>query len=213
MFLDDDLSFKKNAFKKMYFFIKNNNHLAGFGFNLNIKKINFFVEILKKNKLTEILGIYDTKMGVVTKSGWQTKAINLKKDLMVEWIPTQAVIYNNKKLKNLKFDKAYGKYSYLEDLDFSYTLSRKEQLMICSSAKYISDNRVNRNDYNFGVKEIINRHYFVNKFKFKKKYFFIGFLFLLFKNIAILFCFKPKFFLRIIGNFNALFKIMLGFKN
>ena len=34
MFLDDDLIFKKNAFKKMYFFIKNNNHLTGVGFNL-----------------------------------------------------------------------------------------------------------------------------------------------------------------------------------
>ena len=37
---------------------------------------------------------------------------------MVEWIPTQAVIYNNKKLKNLKFDKAYGKYSYLRRFRF-----------------------------------------------------------------------------------------------
>ena len=149
-------------------------------------------------------------MGVVTKSGWQTKAINLKR--FDGRMDTYSSSIYNKKLKNLKFDKAYGKYSYLEDLDFSYTLSRKEQLMICSSAKYISDNRVNRNDYNFGVKEIINRHYFVNKFKFKKKYFFIGFIFSVFKNIAILFCFKPKFFLRIIGNFNALFKIMLDLK-
>ena len=56
-------------------------------------------------------------MGIVTPSGWQTKAINLKKDLEVEWLPTQAVIYKINKLNNLKFDTAYGKYSYLEDLD------------------------------------------------------------------------------------------------
>ena len=177
MFLDDDLIFNENAFKKMYFFIKNNNHLTGIGFNLIIKKINFVTEFFKKNKLTKILGIYDTKMGVVTPSGWQTKAINLKKDLKVEWIPTQAVIYNIKKLKKLKFDTAYGKYSYLEDLDFSYSLSRKGKLMICSSAKYTSENTVNRNDYNFGIKEIMNRYYFVSKFNFEKKYFFLGFLF------------------------------------
>ena len=213
MFLDDDLIFKKNAFKKMYSFVKKNRNLAGIGFNLNIKKVNFFTESLKKNKLTKLLGIYDTKMGIVTPSGWQTKAINLKRDLEVEWIPTQAVIYNNEKIKNLKFDTAYGKYSYLEDLDFSYSLSRRGKLMICSSANYISENTVNRNDYNFGIKEILNRYHFVNKFNFKKKYFFIGFLFSFLKNFLILLCLKPNFFLRIMGNLNAIFKIIFGLKS
>ena len=213
MFLDDDLIFKKNAFKKMYSFVKKNKNLAGIGFNLNIKKVNFFTEFLKKNKLTKLLGIYDTKMGIVTPSGWQTKAINLKRDLEVEWIPTQAVIYNNEKIKNLKFDTAYGRYSYLEDLDFSYSLSQRGKLMICSSANYTSENTVNRNDYNFGIKEILNRYHFVNKFNFKKKYFFIGFLFSFLKNFLILLCLKPNFFLRIIGNLNAIFKIIFGFKS
>ena len=211
MFLDDDLTFKKDAFKNMYHFLKNNNHLTGVGFNLNIKKINSMIEIFKKNRLTEILGIYHRKMGVVTPSGWQTKAINLKKNLLVEWIPTQAVVYLNKSLKNLKFDTAYGKYSYLEDLDFSYSLSKKGKLMICSNANYSSDNTVNRNDYNFGIKEIMNRYYFVNKFNLKKKYFLVGFVFSLIKNCLILFCFKPKYFLRIIGNLAGIIKIMFGF--
>ena len=76
--------------------MKKNKNLSGVGFNLIIKKTNSFIEILKSNKITKILGIYDTKMGIVTPSGWQTKAINLKKNLQVEWIPTQAVIYNIK---------------------------------------------------------------------------------------------------------------------
>tara|TARA_B100000902_G_scaffold40974_1_gene48602 strand:+ start:4781 stop:5689 length:909 start_codon:yes stop_codon:yes gene_type:complete len=213
MFLDDDLSFNKNAFKKMYLFIKNNNQLTGYGFNLNIKKINYFIEFFKKNNLTKILGIYDTKMGVITPSGWQTKAINLKKNLEVEWLPTQAVIYNKTRLKNLKFDTVYGSYSYLEDLDFSYSLSRKNKLMICSSAKYTSKNVVNRNDYHFGIKEIINRYYFVNKFNLNKKYFFLGFLFSFLKNFLTLLTLKPKFFLRIIGNFVAILKIIFGLRD
>ena len=48
MFLDDDLVFSKNAFRKMYLFIKNNNDLTGVGFNLCIKKVNSFSEFLKK---------------------------------------------------------------------------------------------------------------------------------------------------------------------
>ena len=212
MFLDDDLSFSKNALKKMYYFIKKNEHITGFGFNLKIKNLNSFVESLKKNKLTEIIGIYHTKMGVVTPSGWQTKAINLKKDLIVDWIPTQAVIYNSKKIKNTRFDTAYGKYSYLEDLDFSYSISRKGKLMICSSANYTSENSVNRNDYRFGVKEIVNRNYFVSKFKFDKKYFFLGLIFSILKNFLTLFFLKPKFILRIVGNLHGIFKIIFGFK-
>ena len=211
MFLDDDLSFSKNALKKMYYFIKKNEHITGFGFNLKIKNLNSFVESLKKNKLTEIIGIYHTKMGVVTPSGWQTKAINLKKDLIVDWIPTQAVIYNSKKIKNTRFDTAYGKYSYLEDLDFSYSISRKGKLMICSSANYTSENSVNRNDYRFGVKEIVNRNYFVSKFKFDKKYFF-RFNIFYFKKFFNFICFKPKFILRIVGNLHGIFKIIFGFK-
>ena len=213
MFLDDDLIFSKNAFKKMYKFVNKNDDLTGIGFNLNIKKINSFIEFFKKNNLTKILGIYDTKMGIVTPSGWQTKAINLKKDLEVEWIPTQAVIYKIKKLDNLKFDTAYGKYSYLEDLDFSYSLSRKGKLKICSSANYTSENIVNRNDYSFGIKEIENRYHFINKFNFNKKYFFLGFVFSLIKNFFILLTLKPNFFLRIIGNFYAISKILLRSKN
>ena len=212
MFLDDDLIFDKNAFKKMYFFFFLNKNLAGIGFNLNIKSVNFFTEFLKKNKLTKLLGIYDTKMGIVTPSGWQTKAINLKKDLEVEWIPTQAVIYNNEKIKNLKFDRAYGRYSYLEDLDFSYSLSKRGKLMICSSANYTSENTVNRNDYNFGIKEVLNRYHFVNKFNFKKKYFFLGFAFSFLKNFLILLCLKPNFFFRIMGNLNAIFRIFFILK-
>ena len=213
MFLDDDLNFEKNAFKKMYFFMKKNKNLSGVGFNLIIKKTNSFIEILKSNKITKILGIYDTKMGIVTPSGWQTKAINLKKNLQVEWIPTQAVIYNIKKLENLKFDTTYGRYSYLEDLDFSYSLSRKGKLMICSSAKYSSDNIVSRNDLSFGIKEILNRYHFVNKFNFNKIYFFLGFIFCFLKNFLVLLSFKPSFFLRIIGNFYAILQIIFGFKN
>ena len=135
-------------------------------------------------------------MGIVTPSGWQTKAINLKRDLEVEWIPTQAVIYNNEKIKNLKFDTAYGKYSYLEDLDFSYSLSQRGKLMICSTANYTSENTVNRNDYNFGIKEILNRYHFVNKFNFKKKIFFFRIFIFFFKKFFNFTLFKTKFFFK-----------------
>ena len=155
MFLDDDLKFEKNALKNMFYFIKKKKNVIGFGFNLIIKDINSFAESFKKNKFMKLLGIYDFRDGIVTPSGWQTKAINLKKNKLVEWIPTQAVIYKNNKIDKLRFDESYGAYSYLEDLDFSYSFKKKGNLIICSNAKYSSNNPVKRNPYFFGIKEII----------------------------------------------------------
>jgi len=208
MFLDDDLCFQKNALKKMFYFIKREKNIVGFGFNLIIKDINNFAEFFKKNKLMKLLGIYDSRDGVVTQSGWQTKAINLKKNKFVEWMPTQAVIYKNDKIKKLRFDKAYGRYSYLEDLDFSYSLKKKGNLVICSNAKYSSDNPIKRNPYLFGIKEIVNRFYFVKKFNLNNFNFLVGCLFLIIKHLILFFTLKPRYLLRILGNFFGLFKII-----
>ena len=211
MFLDDDIYFKKNALKNMYHFIKKDKNSIGFGFNFSIKGINKISEFFKKNKFTKFLGIYDIKNGVVTPSGWQTKAINLKKNQLVEWLPTGAVIYRYKYIENLKFDTSYGKYSYLEDLDFSYSLKKKGNLVICASAKFNTSISTPRNQYYFGVREIVNRYYFVNKFNLSKINFFIGFMIFLLKHFIILLSLKPSFFYRVVGNLHGIFKIIFGY--
>ena len=207
MFLDDDVIFEKNSMRIMYNFLKSNKKYVGVGFNLIIKNKNNYIESLKKNKLIKNLGIYDKKNGKVTPSGWQTKAINLKKNEHVEWLPTQAVIYSYKKIKRKKFDINYGSYSYLEDLDFSYNL-KDSGLIIYSKAKYSSDNLVKRNPFFFGIKEIVNRFYFVEKFNLNKVNFLIGCLFLIIKHLILFFTLKPSYLLRILGNFLGLFRII-----
>ena len=207
MFLDDDIVFEKNSIKKMYNFLKLNKKYVGVGFNLIIKNTNKYIEYFKKNKLIKNLGIYDTKNGKVTPSGWQTKAINLKKNEYVEWLPTQAVIYSYEKIKQKKFDVNYGSYSYLEDLDFSYNL-KDSGLIIYSKARYSSDNIIKRNSFFFGIKEIINRYYFVKKFNLNKFNFLIGCFFLIIKHLILFFTLKPNYLLRIVGNIIGLFKII-----
>lgn len=211
MFLDDDIIFFKYAFRNMLSFIRKNSHYAGIGFNLIIKqKQNFLLEKIKKNKIFTLLNIYNNKDGYVTKSGWHTKAINLKKDTEVKWLPTQAVIYNLENLKNSKFALQFGKYSYLEDLDFSYNIAKKHKLIICHSAKYYSDNDINRDSYFFGIKEIANRYYFVKKHYLSIVYFFIGCLLLTIKNLfSSLIYFKPKLFLRSAGNISSVLQIFI----
>ena len=205
MFLDDDINFKKNSLKKMYYFIKKSKPFNGLGFNLIIKDQNKFLEIIKKSFFFKFFGIYDNRAGIVTSSGWQTKAINLKKNQKVEWLPTQAVIYNYKIIKNKRFDLKYGIYSYLEDLDFSYRL--RKNLVIYSKAKYSSSNIVNRNALMFGKKEIVNRYIFVKKFNFSLINFFFGCLILIIKHFLSFLMLKSKFLLRMVGNIQGLLKI------
>tara|TARA_B100000780_G_C21032865_1_gene414183 strand:- start:150 stop:1040 length:891 start_codon:yes stop_codon:yes gene_type:complete len=208
MFLDDDIIFEKKAMFNMYNFLKLNPKYVGIGFNPIIKDINRYVESIKKNKFTRYLGIYDFKSGKVTPSGWQTKAINLKKNEHVDWLTTQAVIYSYKTVRREKFDTNYGSYSYLEDLDFSYNLKNKG-LIINSQAKYSDNNIVIRNPFYLGLKEIVNRYYFVKKFKLRKSNFLIGCFFSIIKHLILFFTFKPSYLIRIIGNIVGLIKISI----
>ena len=205
MFLDDDVKFEKKSFKIMKDYVNNNRKYSGIGFNLIIKDTNHLLEKFKKSNFFKLIGVYDASEGKVTPSGWQTKAINLKKDTLVEWLPTQAVVYKHKVIRKKRFNLNYGVYSYLEDLDFSYSIRKK--LIIHSKAKYLSNNIVNRNKYKFGEKEIINRYIFVKKFKLNIIKFGIGTMLIIFKNFFGI-IFKIDNFLRVLGNIKGIFKLL-----
>ena len=206
MFLDDDVKFEVNSFKIMKKYINNNKKYSGIGFNLIIKDTNQFFEKFKRNKFFKMLGVYDYSEGKVTDSGWHTKAINLKKNTMVEWLPTQAVIYKYKIIKKKRFNLDYGVYSYLEDLDFSYSI--KKNLIINSKAKYSSNNIVKRNKFRFGEKEIINRFIFVKKFRLNSIKFGIGTILLILRNFFVI-VFEINNILRVLGNLKGIFRLLI----
>jgi len=206
MFLDDDVQFEKKSFKIMRDYLHINKKYSGIGFNLIIKDINQIFEKFKKNKLFKLLGVYDYSEGKVTVSGWHTKAINLKKDTLVEWLPTQAVIYKYNIIRKKRFNLDYGVYSYLEDLDFSYSI--KKNLVIHSKAKYSSNNIVKRNKFKFGEKEIINRFIFVKKFRLNNVKFGIGTILLIFRNFFVI-LFDINNILRVLGNMRGILKLLI----
>lgn len=206
MFLDDDVQFEKKSFKIMRSYLNNNKKYSGIGFNLIIKNTNQIFEKFKRSKIFKLLGVYDYSEGKVTVSGWHTKAINLKTDTKVEWLPTQAVIYKYNIIRNKRFNLDYGVYSYLEDLDFSYSI--KNNLIIHSKAKYSSNNIVKRNKFKFGEKEIINRFIFVKKFKLNNVKFGIGTILLIFRNFFVI-LFDINNILRVLGNMRGILKLLI----
>ena len=174
MFCDDDIIFDKNSIEVMDRYIKKFPDYIGYGFNLIEKNKSIIFDTLKKNKIFTQNGIYESQPGKVAQSGWHTKISNINKNIDTKWLSTQACVYRSNFIKGkIYFDTSLGKYSYLEDLFFSFELSKQGKLTVCASATYIHPNEIIRSNFKFGVKEMINRFKFVKKNKLSIKKFYI----------------------------------------
>jgi len=71
-----------------------------------------------------MLGLYSARPGSVSPSGWQTVIGEITETQYVDWIPSGASIFRREVFRQNLFDDAFDSYSYLEDLDLSYTISR-----------------------------------------------------------------------------------------
>ena len=208
MFLDDDISFKK-FLKKNEKFILNNILYQGYTFNLEASNSNTFLDNLKKSNLSRKLGLYNKSVGSISPSGWQTKIEIVKKNTEVDWLPCAATIYKKSK-KIIYFDEFFSDYSYLEDLDFSFRKKKLGKLIIVKDAIYKHTNFIERKSINFGIKEIINRYYFVKKNNFNLNIFYFGSIL---KTILNLLNFKLyKFFGNLIGLFQTLLNLLFDKK-
>jgi hypothetical protein len=83
----------------------------------------------------------------------------------VDWLPSTAVIFRRDVLDQYFFDEAFDSYSYLEDLDLTYTLSRMGRLAVVADAgfSHFSSPRGRPSTRDFGRCEVRNRLYLVRK--------------------------------------------------
>jgi glycosyltransferase involved in cell wall biosynthesis len=213
MFLDDDIIFLKKAFIEMNQVIskyQNNINVVGFGFNLIEKKnYNFFDKFKNSFFFEKVLPLYSKQPGKVLPNGWHTPILNLKKDVYVDWIYSGASIFKSFFIKNIKFDNTFGKYSYLEDLDFSLNLKKNnKKIIVAHLAKFINPNFVDRNNFKFGIIEIVNRFKIVKKNNLNAKLFFLSaflrFTFSIFQALKL----NYNYLLRAMGNLVGIFKCL-----
>ena len=80
---------------------------------------------LKNNFLFNYFELYPDNQGKVAQSGWHSQIENVKNDTFVEWVFSGATIYKKDAIKSFRFNEDLGRYSYLEDLFFSYSLSKR----------------------------------------------------------------------------------------
>jgi GT2 family glycosyltransferase len=164
-FMDDDIVVEPPAIEAMLNFWKTAPEDVG-GASCNwMNQPPLFASNLKSLPLVSRLGLYDSRGGLVMRSGFQTVLGMASETRYVQWLPSGAVVYRRRILEEYCFDEWFGGYSYLEDLDFSYTLSKRFRLAVVASARFhhypSSVGRIN--PFVFGKREVTNRLYFVRK--------------------------------------------------
>ena len=211
MFLDDDLLIGSKSFEEMNKSInKNIKKYDAFAFNLISKEKKSLIEIIKNTNFLKKNSFYSNIPGEVLDNGWHTKILNLKDDTAVSWIYIGATIFKSDKVKNLSFDNSFGKYSYLEDLDFSLQLTKKKKLiLVVSKATFLDPNYVNRNSINFGMLEIRNRYLIILKHGFNKKKFYVSSILRCMLSFFYGLSGRPSFILRSIGNIIGIFMCLI----
>ena len=165
--LDDDIVLKEKAVEFMMAFWKTaDKNVGGAAFNL-MNHPAIYAEKYKTMRVTEKLGLYSKKGGKVTDAGFQTLIGNVKRNKFVDWLPSTAVIYSKRVFEDFLFDEWYKGYSYLEDLDFSYLVGKKYKLAVVADAGYFHYPAPwgRGSGYEFGVREVLNRIYFIKKHK------------------------------------------------
>ena len=208
-FLDDDIYIEKKSLFEMDKAIKvyKKKNLAAFCFNQIQKSKESLFERIKQTKFIKKLGLYHPKKGKILKSGFQTKINNIKSDLKTDWVSFAALVCKKEYFVKHYFDESFGKYSYLEDLDFSLTLKKK--FIVVSKATCIHEKEIERTSFEFGKIEVINRYKIVNKHKLNKLSLYkmiilrmlLNFIFIFFKN----FSFSKRFSGNVIGIFYMIF--------
>jgi GT2 family glycosyltransferase len=164
-FADDDTTFEPQAFANMLSFWEGaTGDVLGAAFNIR-NYPDCGKSILKHSALAERLGLYSPKTGSVSRSGWQTIVGEIAGTQFVDWIPSTAALFRREVFGRDLFDEYFESYSYLEDLDFSYTISRAGRLAIVADAGFSHfpspGGRVSARQ--FGQYEVRNRLYFVRK--------------------------------------------------
>ena len=164
-FADDDTEFEPDAFAAMLrFWDSASDDVLGASFNIRNYRLSG-TQRLKRGRIAAALGLYSARPGGVAPSGWQSITGQVSQTEFVEWLPSGAAVWRRDVLHQHVFDEYFDSYSYLEDLDLSYSIHRKGRLAIVSAAGYSHfpslGGRVSSR--HFGRVEVRNRLYFVRK--------------------------------------------------
>jgi len=180
-FLDDDVVLFEDYYEKVLYYFNSDKKIGGLSGNIIIEnKLQSW-----KGKFRKILSkifLIDNFKGKMTVSGFGYPIHGFEgekeRSIQVEMLSGCNMNIRKELLKNDKFDEWFTGYSFREDAEFSYRISRKTVLKMIPEAKlYHNNSRSNRMDIQFQKVMEVRNHYYVYK-KHAKKTMISDFLFL-----------------------------------
>lgn len=209
-FLDDDLVLEYNALEKLEKTIlkKNDPKLKGIGLSIINQASPKIMPFLRFFLMS------DSRPGIITKAGYPTAIPNVRSDIKTDWIYGGATFWARDVFQNFKFDEWFFGTGYMEDIDFSYRISRQYNLMISYEARcnhYHHQIPVHK-EASIGEWQMTSWWYFVRKHRhFSMVCVAWGMFGLLLKNLLAVAVYRTKPYVeRSKGHFRGLAKILTG---
>lgn len=159
-FFDDDIVLEVGAMRAMVNYLNTlPDDTAGVGFNItNMKGLD-------DNFLLNLLGITDSKPGMVLSSGANTPITSVKGNIESKWLCGGATIWKLDIVNRYNHMEISTRWASCEDLIFSYPIGKKYRLFVCADAKvrheHVYDHTGNQRFFFYGETETLWRMYFV----------------------------------------------------
>ncbi|WP_127717845.1 glycosyltransferase family 2 protein [Halobacteriovorax sp. HLS] len=123
-FLDDDLVLEEDCISNLFDYLCSDKEVKGVGLSINNQPI------VKHESLKKLLLLDKKPGGNFTLSGFPSAIRPTGQNLQVEWVYGGATFWKKEVLSQYKFDEWFSGVGYLEDVDYSYRVSRKNKIVI-----------------------------------------------------------------------------------
>jgi glycosyltransferase involved in cell wall biosynthesis len=161
-YIDDDIELAADATERMLAFWESASpEVGGAAFTIVNQPLPHSVFGL----LSQMFLLNSRKVGAVLSSGFSTSITPQPHNVKTEWLYGGATVWRRPVIAKFQYDEWYIGHGYLEDLDFSYRVSREYELWLVADARLWHWTRPIRPERNvdLGKQQIVNRMYFVRK--------------------------------------------------
>ena len=207
-FLDDDLVLEHDAIEHLECLVEQEKDLGGVGMSI-INQPTSSVEVFNK-----VFLLSNNFPGSFAPSGFPVMIPCVDRDITVEWLYGGATFWSVDVFKEFSYDEWFKGTGYMEDVDFSYRVSRKYRLMVSSKARcnHFFHKIISSKQRGIGKWLIVSWWYFIEKHKtFKKSYVFWGIAGIILKGFLAAIVNRSKDSLcRVAGNLDGLVAILRG---
>ncbi|MBF0251425.1 MAG: glycosyltransferase [Alphaproteobacteria bacterium] len=161
-YMDDDLVLEPETTERMAaFWVGAGDDVGGASFSI----IN--QPVARDSFLLRFFRMSGNPPGRVLPSGFPCQIPYVTQTIETEWLYGGATMWRRGVIDEFSYDEWYIGYGFLEDLDYSYRVSRKHRLFVVGDAQlwHFSHPMPLTRQFEFGRQQVFNRLYFAGKHK------------------------------------------------